>query len=118
MNKNLGFTCLLWAIGLISFAQAPAKKAIYIIMDSIPTDIIHKASTPNLDRIVEEGVFLNSHVGGKRGDYRETPTISANGYAIMVTGTWENKNNVWDNSFKAPNYNYPTLFKLYKDTYP
>ena len=118
MNKNLGFTCLLWAIGLISFAQAPAKKAIYIIMDGIPTDIIHKASTPNLDRIVEEGVFLNSHVGGKRGDYRETPTISANGYAILATGTWANKNNVWDNSLTAPNYNYPSMFKLYKDAYP
>ncbi len=118
MNKKLGFVWLLWAIGLISFAQTPVKKAIYIIMDGIPTDIIHKASTPNLDRIVKEGVFLNSHVGGIRGDYRETPTISANGYAILVTGTWANKNNVWDNSLKAPNYNYPTLFKLYKDTYP
>ncbi|MEA4917825.1 alkaline phosphatase family protein [Proteiniphilum sp.] len=118
MNKKLGFVWLLWAIGLISFAQTPVKKAIYIIMDGIPTDIIHKASTPNLDRIVKEGVFLNSHVGGIRGDYRETPTISANGYAILVTGTWANKNNVWDNSLKAPNYNYPTLFKLYKDAYP
>lgn len=119
MNKKLGFVCLLWAIGLISFAQVPAKKAIYIIMDGIPTDIIHRASTPNLDRIIRDGgVFLNSHVGGKRGDYRETPTISANGYAILVTGTWANKNNVWDNSLTAPNYNYPTLFKLYKDAYP
>lgn len=119
MNKKLGFVCLLWAIVLISFAQAPAKKAIYIIMDGIPTDIIHRASTPNLDRIIRDGgVFLNSHVGGIRGDYRETPTISANGYAILVTGTWANKNNVWDNSLTAPNYNYPSMFKLYKDAYP
>ena len=110
---------MLWAIGFITFAQAPAKKAIYIIMDGIPTDIIHKASTPNLDRIVMDGgVFLNSHVGGKRGDYRETPTISANGYAILATGTWANKNNVWDNSLTAPNYNYPSIFRLYKDSYP
>ncbi len=119
MNKKLGFVWLLWAIGFISFAQAPAKKAIYIIMDGIPTDIIHRASTPTLDRIIRDGgVFLNSHVGGIRGDYRETPTISANGYAILATGTWANKNNVWDNSLKAPNYNYPTLFRIYKDAYP
>jgi hypothetical protein len=118
MNKKLGIVWLLWAIGLITYAQAPTKKAIYIIMDGIPTDIIHKASTPNLDRIEQEGVFLNSHVGGKRGDYRETPTISANGYAILATGTWANKNNVWDNSLTAPNYNYPSMFKLYKDAYP
>lgn len=49
--KKTAFICLLWSIGLIAFAQAPIKKAIYIIMDGIPTDIIHKASTPNLDRI-------------------------------------------------------------------
>jgi predicted AlkP superfamily pyrophosphatase or phosphodiesterase len=116
--KKTGFTCLLWAVGLISFAQTPAKKAIYIIMDGIPTGIIHQASTPNLDRIEKEGVFLESHVGGRRGDYSETPTISANGYAILVTGTWADKNNVWDNSLKSPNYNYPTMFKLYKDAFP
>lgn len=116
--KKTTFIYLLWAIGLISFAQTPVKKAIYIIMDGIPTDIIHKANTPNLDRIENEGVFLNSYVGGERGGYSETPTISANGYATLVTGTWANKNNVWDNSLTDPNYNYPTLFRLYKDAYP
>jgi hypothetical protein len=25
---------------------------------------------------------------------------------------------VWDNDIKAPNYNYPTIFKLFKDQYP
>ena len=54
MNKKLGIVWLLWAIGLITYAQAPTKKAICIIMDGIPTDIIHKASTPNLDRIEQE----------------------------------------------------------------
>lgn len=118
MNKKTGFIWLLWTIGLFSFAQAPGNKAIYIIMDGIPTDIIHKASTPNLDRIEKEGVFLNSYVGGERGSYSETPTISANGYATLVTGTWAHKNNIWDNSLNDPNYNYPTLFRLYKDAYP
>ena len=118
MMKKTAFIYLLWMTGFIFFAQAPTKKAIYIIMDGIPTDIIHKASTPNLDRIEKEGVFLNSYVGGKKGTYCETPTISANGYAILVTGVWANKNNVWNNSLTAPNYNYPSLFKLFKDTYP
>lgn len=118
MNKKFVFLGLLWVIAITVIGQVSTKKAIYIIMDGIPTDIIHKASTPNLDRIENEGVFLNSYVGGERGGYSQTPTISANGYAALVTGTWAHKNNVWDNSLTAPNYNYPSLFKLYKDAYP
>ena len=90
----------------------------FVIVDGIPTDIIHKASTPNLDRIEKEGVFLESYVGGERGGYSQTPTISSNGYACTLTGTWVNKNNVWDNGIDNPNYNYPTVFRLYKDSYP
>jgi arylsulfatase A-like enzyme len=118
MHKKTVPVWLLWAIGAVTLAQTPAKKAIYIIMDGIPTDIIHRACTPNLDRIEKEGAFLHSYVGGERGGYTQTPTISANGYATLVTGTWANKNNVWDNSLDNPNYHYPTLFKLYKDARP
>lgn len=118
MNKKIVLIGLLFIIGLTLQAQNKVKKAIYIIMDGIPTDIIHKASTPNLDRIESEGVFLNSYVGGERGGYSQTPTISSNGYASLATGTWANKNNVWDNNLAAPNYNYPSIFKLYKDAFP
>jgi hypothetical protein len=57
-------------------------------------------------------------VGGERGGYSQTPTISSNGYATLLTGTWANKHNVWDNGIDDPNYNYPTIFRLYKDAYP
>ena len=83
---------MLWVIAITVIGQVSTKKAIYIIMDGIPTDIIHKASTPNLDRIENEGVFLNSYVGGERGGYSQPPTISAYGYAALVTGTWALKN--------------------------
>ena len=118
MNKKIVLIGLLLMVGLTLQAQTKIKKAIYIIMDGIPTDIILKASTPNLDRIENEGAFLNSYVGGERGGYSQTPTISSNGYASLVTGTWANKNNVWDNNLAAPNYNYPSIFKLYKDAFP
>jgi len=91
---------------------------VFIVVDGIPVDLIHKASTPNLDRIEKEGVFLESYVGGERGGYSQTPTISSNGYATQITGTWVNKHNVWDNGIDDPIYNYPSIFRLYKDAYP
>lgn len=116
--KKLIYLVVLLLIGNISLAQKPIKKTVFIITDGIPVDIIHKANTPNLDRIENEGVFLESYVGGERGGYSQTPTISSNGYATLLTGTWVNKHNVWDNGIDDPNYNYPTIFRLYKDAYP
>ena len=116
--KKLFYLIVLCLIGNITIAQEPLKKTVFIIVDGIPVDIIHKASTPNLDRIEKEGVFLESYVGGERGGYSQTPTISSNGYATLITGTWVNKHNVWDNGIDDPNYNYPTIFRLYKDAYP
>lgn len=36
----------------------------------------------------------------------------------MLTGTWVNKHNVWDNDIKDQNYAYPSIFKLFKEQYP
>ena len=36
----------------------------------------------------------------------------------MLTGTWVNKHNVWDNDIAAPNYNYSTIFRLLKTQAP
>jgi predicted AlkP superfamily pyrophosphatase or phosphodiesterase len=116
--KKILYVWALWTIGFIAIAQTPAKKTVFIIVDGIPTDMIHKADTPNLDRIENEGLFLESYVGGERGGYSQTPTISSNGYATLLTGTWVNKHNVWDNDIDDPNYNYPTIFRLFKNAYP
>jgi predicted AlkP superfamily pyrophosphatase or phosphodiesterase len=36
----------------------------------------------------------------------------------LITGTWGNKHNVWDNAVAAPNYNYQNIFRLFKNQYP
>lgn len=94
------------------------RKVVFIIVDGISADQLKKADTPNLDAISEAGSFTEAYVGGGKGTYSETPTISAVGYNSLLTGTWANKHNVWGNSIESPNYNYPTVFKLFKDSYP
>ena len=94
------------------------KKAIFVIVDGVPADVIKKVKTPNLDAIAKVGGFAKSYVGGDKGTYSQSPTISAVGYNSLLTGTWANKHNVLDNNIAAPNYHYWTIFRFFKEQYP
>ena len=87
-------------------------KAVFIIVDGIPADVIERVETPNLDAISLAGAYTRAYVGGTPGTASETPTISAPGYMCLITGTWANKNNVWDNDVSDPDYQYWQYFKL------
>lgn len=94
------------------------KKALLVIVDGIAADVIEHANVPNLKEIADKGTYLRMYQGGDKGTYKESPTISAVGYNNVLTGVWYNKHNVPDNEIKAPNYHYPTLFRLLKDVQP
>jgi predicted AlkP superfamily pyrophosphatase or phosphodiesterase len=104
-------------IVICSYAQK-SKKAVFVIVDGIAADVIEKLPTPFLDAIAKQGGYAKAHVGGEKGGYSQTPTISAVGYNSLLTGTWVNKHNVWDNDIKAPNYHYHTIFRFLKEQYP
>lgn len=102
----------------ISGLKAQEKKVVFVIIDGIAEDMLSKASTPNLDEIATVGSLVPAYVGGEKDGYSETPTISAVGYNTLLTGTWVHKHNVFGNSIKAPNYNYPTVFELFEKKWP
>lgn len=97
-------------------AQTKNKKVIFIIADGIPADVLEKTKHPFMDQIARDNGYKRAYVGGEKGGYSQTPTISAVGYNSLLTGTWVNKHNVWGNDIKAPNYFYPTLFRLLKES--
>lgn len=101
-----------------SYAQQSKIKVLFAIVDGIPADVIEKINTPNLDAISKQGGYTRAYMGGEKGGYSQTPTVSAVGYNSLLTGTWVNKHNVWGNSIKDPNYNYWTLFRLAKEYRP
>ncbi len=118
MDKSIKTLIICLLVFHMAFAQDRGKKVLFVIVDGIPADVIEKVSTPNLDAIAVQGGYTRAHVGGEKGGYSETPTISAVGYNSLLTGTWANKHNVWGNGIKDPNYHYWTIFRFAKEYRP
>ena len=94
--------------------ELPVPKAVFIIVDGIPADVIETVTTPILDDISANGGYTRAFVGGAVGAASESPLTSAVSYNSLLTGTWANKHNVWDNDITAPNYAYWDIFRLAK----
>ena len=92
-------------------AESP-RKAVFILLDGISSDVIEQVSTPVLDEIAAAGGYTRAYVGGEKGGETETPTISAPGYMSLLTATWAYKHNVWDNYKQSPNYDYWNVFRI------
>lgn len=109
MTKRSTIGVLMLLLTVQVFGQ---QKAVMILLDGIPTDVIKRVNTPNMDEIASIGGFTKAHVGGLKGGYSQTPTVSAPGYMNMITGVWAHKHNVRDNSVNDPNYHYWNIFRI------
>ena len=94
------------------------KKVLFIVADGIPADVLENLPVINMRRIQNMGAYTRAFVGGIKGTYSQTATISSPGYMSLLTGTWGNKHNVYDNYVRKPNYNYKNIFRLVKEQDP
>jgi predicted AlkP superfamily pyrophosphatase or phosphodiesterase len=90
------------------------RKAVFIVVDGIPADVLERVHTPNLDLISAAGGYTRAFVGGAVGTQTESPTVSAVGYQSLLTGTWANKHKVLDNEVSDPDYRYWDIFRIAK----
>lgn len=91
---------------------------VFIILDGIPAVELERVNTPNLDQIAQIGGYARAFTGGEKEGISQTPTISAVGYNSLLTGTWANKHNVWDNEIESPNYAFWTVFRFMREAKP
>lgn len=123
-NRVPGLTTMMTAMALMAACQPEAAKptqvpkALFIIVDGIPADVIESTPTPYLDSISAAGGYTRAWLGGEAGGETESPTVSAVGYMNLITGTWSNKHNVYDNAVDAPNYDYWDIFRIAKTHNP
>lgn len=118
MHRIILFITFTLCLPLCLYGQQAANKAVFIIVDGISSNTIEQIETPVLDEIAKKGGYAKAFVGGEKGTYSQTPTISAVGYNSLLTGTWVNKHNVWDNRILEPNYHYWTIFRFFESQYP
>jgi predicted AlkP superfamily pyrophosphatase or phosphodiesterase len=99
-------------------SAVPPRKAVFILLDGIPADVIERVPTPAIDAIAAAGGYARATVGGELGGPTETPTVSAPGYMSLLTATWANKHNVRGNSNQSPNYAYWNIFRIVESADP
>ena len=95
----------------ISFSNE--NKVLFIGIDGCRADALEVANTPNIDSIIQNGLYINDAISSINGQ----PTYSGPGWSSMITGVWMNKHGVTDNSFIGSNFEeYPPFTTLLENS--
>ena len=87
-------------------------KVLLIGIDGLRPDVLLQAATPNIDSLIEDAAYS---FGTRTG----THTVTGPGWFNILTGVWEDKHGVKDNSFKGANYQqFPNLVTRLEDNDP
>lgn len=88
------------------------EKVLLIGVDGLRPDALQEATTPHIDKLWKDGAY---NFVARTGEY----TVSGPGWSNILTGVWENKHKVIDNTFLGANYQeYPPFFTRVEDSRP
>ena len=106
--KPLLLTCLI----AVSSLSGQNKKLLFIGIDGCRPDALTQAETPNMDELINAGIYINDALCSINGQ----PTVSGPGWSTMITGVWYDKHGVSDNSFIGSNFDeYPPFNVLLEE---
>lgn len=89
-----------------------SNKVLLIGIDGLRPDALLKASTPTIDALIAGGAYSLEAQAGMH-------TISGPGWSNILTGVWEAKHGVVDNTFKGANYaGHPSIFTKLEQLVP
>ena len=89
------------------------KKLLFIGIDGCRPDALTQAQTPNIDGLINDGIYINNALCSINGQ----PTVSGPGWSTMITGVWYDKHGVSDNSFTGSNFDeYPPFNVLLQES--
>lgn len=92
--------------------KAKSKKVLVIGIDGCRPDALTMANTPNLDALMADGTYSLDARNTKK-------TSSGPGWSSMLTGVWQEKHGVVDNSFNGSKFSsYPHFFKYVEQNNP
>jgi predicted AlkP superfamily pyrophosphatase or phosphodiesterase len=111
----VSLSLIVLAAAALAAESPPRKKVLVIGIDGCRPDALKAARTPNLDRLIRDGVLVeNTEIIGDRPTGSDT--ISGPGWSSILTGVWADKHGVKDNEFRGANYReYPHFFRRLKD---
>lgn len=118
LSHRRGLLTLLAGLVFVAGFGQRVPKAVFVIIDGVPADVVERLDLPALKAIADSAGYARCYQGGARNGYSETPTISAPGYNNILTGVWANKHNVRDNDIADPNYNFWHVFRAVEKTNP
>ena len=106
-------TILLTGLVSISLLSGQNKKLLFIGIDGCRPDALTQAQTPNIDGLINGGIYINDALCSIDGQ----PTVSGPGWSTMITGVWFDKHGVSDNSFSGSNFDeYPPFNVLMEES--
>ncbi len=112
MKKHLAGLLLLLTTSTLYSQNYTHNKALIIGIDGVRPDALRAANTPNLDKLAANGTYSWDALN-------EGKTSSGPGWSNILTGVWQDKHGVTNNSFSGSNYkDYPPLFKYLEDHSP